>query len=373
MRAVRLMQQLRHSPACVPCPMAPERLAPACRLFPFVGRGAASAVETFESSQTQLLELKAKFGDMGLVSHKKVGVGDLYKIFRVASSPEDYKSGLHAMNLFYNFGVKLRHRELATRLLATAMACGCHDEGVELVKLGGTWLEHPPDSALVYALMGHFLDAGQPLVVREIAKAVREDWRMKVEPPLYVLAIEAMLQLEGDVSRRLAEAAALRDDARLVGMRLPAPTHVRLVNECLIAFEADETDGAALEFLGSALRAADGLALDGHLHGGANAAVCCSMAWLFWRVGRLPDEQRAALLEGGHRSGGAMDFLEGKWASCFQAAINNFGCHWGFSACLPRGFFQVLETADCPDAARLVALSRARFGRFYPTGEEPQK
>merc|ERR1711957_872693 len=88
--------------------------------------------------------------------------------------------------------------ELASRLLAAAMNCRQDSEAVELIKLYSTWLEHPPDTALIYAVMGHFSDAGQPLVVREIAKAVREDWRITIEPPLYILAIQAMFKLESD-------------------------------------------------------------------------------------------------------------------------------------------------------------------------------
>merc|ERR1719263_2315021 len=99
------------------------------------------------------------------------------------------------MNMFYNYGVKLKHRELATRLLAAAMRCKQESEAAELIKLYSTWLEHPPETTLIYSVMGHFLDVGQPLVVRDLVKAVREDWRIPLEPPLYILGIQAMLHL----------------------------------------------------------------------------------------------------------------------------------------------------------------------------------
>merc|ERR1719265_1716145 len=70
------------------------------------------------------------------------------------------------------------------------------------------------------------------------------------------------------------------------------------------------------------LKAAEGLARDGHLRGGANAAVLCSMAWLFWRLATLPEVTRASLPP-------APDFLMGDWVRCFDAAAANFGCSWG--------------------------------------------
>jgi len=320
---------------------------------------------------------------MGNVDHKKIGALDLYRIFQAAKTPTDFRVGLQAMNLFYNFGVKLRHRELATRLMAAAMACQVHQEAVELIKLYGTWLEHPPDTALVYAVMGHFLDAGELYVVREIAQAVREDWRMKLEAPLYILAIEAMLRLsEGP----LVEALKLHADAAVMRVTLPAPTHIRLLDACLEAFsaatgavaeigvednsEARTTQDSALgedawQHLSAALTVADALAVDGHLRHGANAATLCSVSWLLLHLASLPEKTRTSLMSGRAEFGIAMLTHLG-WAQLLQSAVENFGCHWGFSACLPRGFFCMLEAASDPEAVRLVRTAQDGFGRFYP-------
>lgn len=321
-------------------------------------------------------DLRVKFGRMGLVSHKKVGVRDLYKIVKLADNKRDYKGVLLIMNLFYNFGVKLKHRELATRLLACAMRCEQESEAVELIKLYSTWLEQPPDTALMYAVMGHFLDAGQPLVVREVAKAVREDWRIALEPPLYILAIEAMLQLP---ENPLGEALVLYKDAQLMGVRLPAPVHSRLLNESLLSYEAVASEGSAeaenpddsspesptpadLTLLQTSLSLADGLARDGHLRGGANASTLFSLAWLHWHLAALPEATRTELV------GDSICFLNGDWVRIFDAAVDNFGCHWGFSSQLPRGLFAALEASPLPEAGRLVGVARLRFGRFYPDG-----
>ncbi|CAE8723076.1 unnamed protein product, partial [Polarella glacialis] len=133
-------------------------------------RGFATAVQTKnrgkESPFVLYEELKQKFGYMGTVNHKEIGILDLYRILRGVANKRDFDMALHAMNLFYNFGIKLKHRELANRLLAAAMVCKQESQAVELVKLYGTWLEHPPDLPLVYAVMSHFLDKGEPLVVR---------------------------------------------------------------------------------------------------------------------------------------------------------------------------------------------------------------
>mmetsp|Transcript_25043 Transcript_25043/g.70590 ORF Transcript_25043/g.70590 Transcript_25043/m.70590 type:complete len:424 (-) Transcript_25043:22-1293(-) len=355
-----------------------------------------------EDPQLLYDELKLKFGYLGAVNHKEVGVLDLYRIMQASKARNHYGVCLNSMNLFYNFGVKLKHRELASRLLATAMNCKMEAEALELIKLYGTWLENPPDISLVYAVMGHFLDAGEPHLVREIAKAVREDWRMPVGAPLYILAIEAMLQLPANP---LGEAMELYDDAIRMGVRLPAPLHVRLLLESLREFkdaagdagaaeadaapsestppaadpEAAEAAGAgagaasspagvpdgAVAHLQTALRVADNLARDGYLRGGANAATLCSLSSLFWHLAALPGPA-SAQLRSSARPGGATAFLGGDWARLLEAATENFGCHWGFSARLPRSLFQDLEASPDPEAARLVEVSRARFGRFYP-------
>ena len=131
-------------------------------------------------------ELKLKFGYMGVVNHKEVGVWDLFAILRGVRNKGDLGFALQTMNVFYNFGVKLKHREISTRLLAATMLAREESEAIELIKLYGSWLEHPPDSAVVYAVMSKFLDEKKPMEVRELAKLVREDWRFRLEAPLWL-------------------------------------------------------------------------------------------------------------------------------------------------------------------------------------------
>mmetsp|Transcript_16744 Transcript_16744/g.58449 ORF Transcript_16744/g.58449 Transcript_16744/m.58449 type:complete len:395 (-) Transcript_16744:46-1230(-) len=349
-----------------------------------------------DAAQRLFDELKMKFGYMGTVDHSKVGTPDLFRILKVARNAGDFNWALQAMNLFYNFGVKLKHREIASRLVAAAMVCKVESEAAEIVKLYGTWLERPPDIALVYGVMGHYLDAGELLVVRELAQAVREDWRMPVEPPLYALSIEAMLRL---TENAVPEALQLHQDARAVGVRLPAALHTRLLDAALATVQdevagdtqaadegaegageegegaessagEDEDVGASisdavLQHLKASLEVADGLLRDGHLLGGGSAASLCSTAWLFWHLAALPEAARAELLDGADPAC-VVAFMNRDWSRVLRAAIEDFGCHWGFSGQLPRGFFQALEASSDPKVAELVSLSRQRFGRFYP-------
>merc|ERR1719203_1513898 len=120
----------------------------------------AAAFEDKQHVRRLYDHLRAQFGYVGAVDHKEVDARALFRILRDARTPSDFLLGMQTANLFYNFGVKLRHCEIASRLLAAAMVCKMESEAVELVKLYGTWLQHPPDTALVYAVMGHFLDAG---------------------------------------------------------------------------------------------------------------------------------------------------------------------------------------------------------------------
>merc|ERR1719469_991697 len=100
-----------------------------------------------------------------------------------------------------------------------------------------------------------------------------------------------------------------------------------------------EAQGEALEPLRGALRSADGLARDGHLHGGGSAASFCSLAWLFWHLSRLPEASRRALLADAEPHGATI-VVDGSWAKAMRIALDNFGCHWGFSARLPAGVFR---------------------------------
>lgn len=344
-------------------------------------RRAATDTVVRATSRDLYEDFKRKFQPIGTVSHKKVGVTDLFDNLRAARDGEDFKLALKTMNLMYNFGVKLKHREIASKLLASAMLTGETAEAAELVRLYGTWLEHPPSKALVYAVMSHFLAEGDVVMVRTVAKAAREDWRMPLEAPLYALAVEAMLRLP-ELQEALHEAAALLEDAALMGVRLPAPVHLKVLDAALDAYEAenlpageDAAEDAAAEasaeagaslapakeigYLAMGLKAAQGLARDGHLRGGANAAVLCSMSWLFWRVAASPEAARAPLPP-------RPSFCAGDWRRCFDAAATNFGCHWCHTAFLPAGFFRALETSQDLEAARVVKVAKQRFGRFYP-------
>ena len=160
------------------CRLQKGLLLPSCR-------GAADAVE-LKRPNVLYEDLKQKFGHIGAVNHKEVGVWDLFAILRGVRTKRDLGFALQTMNLFYNFGVKLKHREISTRLLAATMLAREESEAMELIKLYGTWLEHPPDTTVVYAVMSKFLDEKKLMEVRELAKYVREDWRFRLEAPLYL-------------------------------------------------------------------------------------------------------------------------------------------------------------------------------------------
>merc|ERR1719240_1434677 len=115
------------------------------------GRHASTKAGRHASTKPKdmLEDMKVKFGQMGVVSHNKVGVRDIFKILKQSHTEEDYRSSLLMMNLFYNFGVPLKHRELSSRLLAAAMRCGLESEAVDLIKHYSTWLPSPPSQKLV--------------------------------------------------------------------------------------------------------------------------------------------------------------------------------------------------------------------------------
>jgi len=327
-----------------------------------LNRGVATEKQNID---VMLQETREKMGKVGAVDHKKVGVWDLMRFLSVAKNKHGWLVSLAVMNMFYNFNIKLKHRDLTTRLLAASIKCKQHAEGVELIKLYWSWLEHPPKIAVVYTLMGHFLDNGEYLVVRDIAKAVREDWRMEVEPQLYNLTIDAMLKHGGP-----REAMHVYEDAANFGLRLEASVHTKLLIACMSGVEqalAEASPEMPVEAeLQRAVRVADGLARDGHLRGRASTASFCSLSWLFWHLSLLPAASRQMVLQDSDQ--GAVLFLQGDWVEALWAAMENSGCA-DFSANLPPGFFRALERSTDPEAVKLVALAHQRFGCFYPCVE----
>ena len=127
-------------------------------LYPRFARQFADA----PSVGTLYIELKRKFGHMGVVNHKEIGVWTLFDILKLVKSPKDLAWALQTMNLFYNFGIKMKHRELSTRLLAATMLARQDSEALELIKLYGHWLERPPDLNVVYAVMSKLVDDQKP-------------------------------------------------------------------------------------------------------------------------------------------------------------------------------------------------------------------
>ncbi|OLP88907.1 hypothetical protein AK812_SmicGene29700 [Symbiodinium microadriaticum] len=321
-------------------------------------------------------EIKQKFGYTGVVNHKQVGVRSLYDILRGVQNKKDLETALQTVNLFYNFGVKLKHREMSTRLLAASMRAPAESEALELIGLYGTWLEHPPDASIVYAVgskevMSHFLDDGKPMVVRDIAKQLREDWRFLLEAPLYNLAIEAMLSLPHGQDG-LLEALVLFQDAVQMGVKLPPKTQLQLLNKCLVAVEEeDEASGTKLE---SALTVAESLSRDGYVRAGGSE-VSCSIAWLLWHMKDLEPGAFSSILDG--RDVWDTDFLrvcsahhQALWMTWLHRACSSFTSRSGFSGDLPAGFFRALEASEDANAKRMVKVCRSTFGRCYPDGED---
>jgi len=369
---------------------------PRCRLQGLLLPSCRGAADVVELKRPNVLyeDLKQKFGHIGAVNHKEVGVWDLFAILRGVRTKRDLGFALQTMNLFYNFGVKLKHREISTRLLAATMLAREESEAMELIKLYGTWLEHPPDTTVVYAVMSKFLDEKKLMEVRELAKYVREDWRFRLEAPLYSLAIQAMLQLPPE-EEPLEAALILREDAARMGVSLPVKVQVLLLDESLKAFnletvedvdvseppaepaeaedveedaeapEASEAPGTTVpsRHLKNAVMLAEGLVEDGHVRAGASAATLCSMSWLFWHLSALSDELRKEMLDG------CLDEISSSglsWSTTLEAACATFHSQVGFSPQLPRGFFQNLETSQDLEAQRMVKLCTQSFGRFYP-------
>ena len=148
----------------------------------------------------------------------------LYQVWKKAKpgSYDDFAAGCYGMNLFYNFGRRMRCKQMTDRFLQLCITTEQYDQGIDLLKYYKGWMEHPPTRKTTYELLNRLVEQKEWMKVRDAVAAVRENWQMTPTATLYKFGIEAMLQLE---ERSAQEALKIYDDSLVVKVRQKTKFH----------------------------------------------------------------------------------------------------------------------------------------------------
>jgi len=274
-------------------------------------------------------DLRQKFSPIG-VPDPDVSIRDLFAVWKTAKGAFDYKASLYAMNVCYNFGLRLDHYELSTRLLSLCLACGMEEEAVKLIENYDCFLKNPPKRHVIFSLMGTLLTKGMEdekylWECRKVLQFQREKWQIPLTPGMYVLGIEGMLRIN------VNEALILWDDAVNMQVRLPLPTLASIIEKML---EADDRHDRLDEFLLLLRRRKSW-----HCQG-----LRCSMLCAWANIGT---------------AGWSKELLK----ALENAHLQNYAFN---GTQVPQGFIAALE-ADAEYADVLTAV-RSRLGRFIKKG-----
>ena len=188
---------------------------------------------------------EGEFSKLGLYRKKQTNEATLYRLFQLAQSgnKQDYAACVFAINHFYNFGVKIEHRDFTNRWLATAVETGRIDEAVQIVKLWNTWLPCPPRIELVEILIG-MVNIAQS---RDLLASVRQNWQMPLSGRAYNIVIAKELSTSDPAAP--FEAFIVWKDAQQMNVSLSVVIQESLQDRLLkaeLASEADEV-GAVLQ------------------------------------------------------------------------------------------------------------------------------
>jgi hypothetical protein len=159
-----------------------------------------------------VIDLKNDFGRSGIFRNRTMPEAALYKVWSKAKagSYDDFAAGCYGMNMFYNFGRRMKCKQMTDRFLQLCIKTEQYDQGIETLKYYKGWMEHPPTRKTTYELLNRLKEKKEWMKVREGVAAVRENWQMVPTANLYKFGIEAMLQLE---ERSAQEALKIYDDS----------------------------------------------------------------------------------------------------------------------------------------------------------------
>ncbi|KAL8434761.1 hypothetical protein ACSSS7_002898 [Eimeria intestinalis] len=157
------------------------------------------------------------------------GVECLFVILRLLRSRGDWQRALRVFQLLNNFGRLPDNHEIADRLAAAAALCNRPEEACAVAEWGIFFLSSSVSRSLFFALIEDALDREDAQLADRLFTCFREDWRLPISPASYLLMLRA----------------SLYDDALNLGVALPLPAHMLLLELLLTRAAAEASVVAA--------------------------------------------------------------------------------------------------------------------------------
>ncbi|SCP03978.1 conserved Plasmodium protein, unknown function [Plasmodium ovale] len=176
-------------------------------------------------SKIDMLENYAKKNQL-----HKLRMDDLFEVFKLSKTEEDYKLSLHLLNVYYNFGRNLNTQQDVNLFFIFILRSGQLNEAKDLLKYFNGWLLCPPSNKYILLCMGEFFKKKLFYDVREIFSFIRQNNQIKLESSFYSITIKSMLMLKDN---SVEESMIIYDDSYNMSIYLTNEIHNMLLEHNL--------------------------------------------------------------------------------------------------------------------------------------------
>ncbi|KAI4837988.1 hypothetical protein MKS88_003409 [Plasmodium brasilianum] len=209
--------------------MKTNRLRPA-----FLPRSARYFNTSLIKSKIDILENYAKKNQL-----HKLRMDDLFEVFKLSKTEEDYKLSLHLLNIYYNFGRNLNTQQDVNMFFIFILRTNQLNEAKDLLKYFNGWLLCPPSNKYILLCMEEFLNKKKFYDVREIFSFIRQNNQIKLESSFYAITIKSMLLLKNN---SIEESMIIYDDSYNMSIYLTNEVHNLLLEHNLYYYHNAKKD-----------------------------------------------------------------------------------------------------------------------------------
>lgn len=160
----------------------------------------------------------------------KLRMDNLFEVFKLSKTEEDYKLSLRLLNVYYNFGRNLNTQQDVNLFFALILRTNQLNEAKDLLKYFNGWLLCPPSNKYILLCMEEFFKKKQYYDVREIFSFIRQNSQIQLESPFYTITIKSMIMLE---KNSIEEAMIIYDDSYNMSIYLTNEIHNLLLENNL--------------------------------------------------------------------------------------------------------------------------------------------
>ncbi|KYN99728.1 hypothetical protein PGSY75_1034800 [Plasmodium gaboni] len=160
----------------------------------------------------------------------KLRMDDLFEVFKLSKTDEDYKLSLHLLNVYYNFGRNLNTQQDVNLFFIFILRTNQLNEAKDLLKYFNGWLLCPPSNKYILLCMEEFFKKKKYYDVREIFSCIRENSQIKLDSSFYSITIKSMLMLK---NHSIEEAIIIYNDSYNMSIYLTNEIHNLLLEHNL--------------------------------------------------------------------------------------------------------------------------------------------